>query len=116
MKLEVGKQYVTASGEITSPLTKDQQTGLFTVGGKFWFPTGECVDHGNPQLKLVKQAVADADDEAGWMKKKLAEATRRIDELERELAEARNLAVKYRNVSCDTQEDCDNEPLPWEKP
>jgi hypothetical protein len=35
-------------------------------------------------------------------------------QLERELTEARKLAEKYRNLSCDSQEEADETLLPWE--
>jgi hypothetical protein len=37
-----------------------------------------------------------------------------MEKLERERDEARRLAEKYRNLSCDSQEEADETILPWE--
>ena len=37
-----------------------------------------------------------------------------MEKLERERDEARKLAEKYRNLSCDSQEEADETLLPWE--
>ena len=61
LQLEAGKRYVTAGGEVTTPLTRDEQTGLFlghliATSTIQWFPTGEPVNHGNESFRLVREA------------------------------------------------------------
>jgi hypothetical protein len=50
--------------------------------------------------------------EGAWDFKVRQEKT--MESLERELTAARRLAEKYRNLSCDSQDEADATILPWE--
>jgi hypothetical protein len=52
-------------------------------------------------------------DEVAWPETGLVEGDF-ARQLERELTAARRLAEKYRNLSCDSQDEADETLLPWE--
>jgi hypothetical protein len=45
---------------------------------------------------------------------RLAAMQKEVAQLRDERDEARKLARYYRNISCDSQEESDEQPLPWE--
>jgi RecJ-like exonuclease len=72
-------------------------------------PCEECEGTG---IVLIEKHDCDCPDCLGTG---FEEPAKQIMNLERELTAARRLAEKYRNLSCEDQDEADATILPWEK-